>query len=137
MFHSSVSFSWHPSIRELLLITCQDEAFRGVSYIWDPLSAGPRYLSIGEQLPEGKVQGKTQALWVEWPQEAPVIFLSDASRYLVALANESLPYPEMWPLNDQGSSLQGFLSREDTPLLDGHDEDDHSTLDDTFSFKQG
>jgi hypothetical protein len=137
MFHSSVAFSWHPSIRELLLITCQDEAYRGVSYVWDPLSDGPRYLSLGEHLPDGKVQGKTQALWINWDHEAPAIFLSDAKHYMLALASDSLPYPEMWPQGDQGGSLQGSLSRGDMPLLDGPDDDDHSMLEDTFSFKHG
>lgn len=137
MFHSSVTFSWHPSIRELLLINCQDEAFRGLSYVWDPLSDGPRYLSLKEQLPEGKIQGKTQALWVKWPQESPVVFLSDANHYLLAVVSDSLSYPERWPLNEHGGSRQGSLSRGDIPLLDDLDEDDHSTLEDTFSFKHG
>ena len=90
MFHSSISFKWHPQIRELLLITCQDEEFRGSSYIWDPLSNGPRHLSLAQQLPGGKVEGKTQSSWVNWEQDVPILFLSDANRYLLIVATDTV-----------------------------------------------
>ena len=93
-----------------------------------------RYLSLGQHLPEGKTEGKTQASWVNWAQDAPALFLSDANRYLLAVASDSMPYPNAWPQADDANSLQGSTSRIDMPLLD---EDDHSTLEDTFSFKHG
>jgi hypothetical protein len=124
MFHSTVAFLWHPSIRELLLITSQDEAYRGLSYVWDPL-------------PGKKPQGKTQAVWLNWSQEAPAVFLSDATHYVLSLVSDSLPYPQAWQHGEQGSSLPGSVTKGDAPLLDGPDDDDHSTLEDTFSFKHG
>ncbi|CAM1505613.1 Fc.00g112500.m01.CDS01 [Cosmosporella sp. VM-42] len=144
IFHSSVTFSWSPCARELLLVNCQDEGSRGVSYVWDPLSNGPKPVSLEECLPGGKIVGKPQAVWVNRESEFPVLVLSDAQHYLLVSCGGdtdqcATPWREAagseWAL---GSAREGF-----SPIRDLGDDremsaliaDDTSTLEDTFSFK--
>ncbi|KAM0559649.1 hypothetical protein ACHAPJ_004173 [Fusarium lateritium] len=78
MFHSVVDFQWHPTTRELLLVTCQDDKYRGISFVWDPLSEGPKPISLEAHLLNGKIVGKTRAAWINGEPESPVLLLSDA-----------------------------------------------------------
>lgn len=143
MFHSNVSFTWHPTARELLLVTCQDNNYRGVSFVWDPLSAGPKAVSLEAHVPDGKLVGRSQSTWLNGDSEYPILLLSDAQHYLMMLCadvEQSLaPWGEATG-NEKvlGSAQTGFSSGQD--FVDAGDmsaliADDTSTLDDTFSFK--
>ncbi|PFH55386.1 hypothetical protein XA68_18439 [Ophiocordyceps unilateralis] len=107
MFHSHVTFSWHPANAELLLISCQDEARRGTSFVWDPLSEGPIPVKA---LPTA---GRRQVSWVSRQTESPELLVADAERYVLLSLSESNPWPGSEPDTD----------------------DDSSALDDTFFFK--
>ncbi|KAK7432729.1 hypothetical protein QQZ08_000589 [Neonectria magnoliae] len=143
MFHSSVNFAWHPTTRELLLVTCQDENHRGVSFIWDPLSDGPKPISLGKYLLDGKIVGKSRVAWLYGDAESPVLLLSDAQHYLMVSCADAEQCSPPWrePVGNEGvfdSARMGFSPGQDA--TDAGDmsaliADDTSTLDDTFSFK--
>ncbi|KAH7162671.1 hypothetical protein B0J13DRAFT_16292 [Dactylonectria estremocensis] len=143
MFHSNVGFTWHPTARELLLVTCQDENYRGVSFIWDPLSEGPKVVSLDAYVPEGKVVGRPQTTWLNGDSEYPILLLSDAQHYLMMSCADTEQSSAPWCAatgNERalGSAQTGFSSGRD--FVDAGDmsaliADDTSTLDDTFSFK--
>src|SRR5688572_6430505 len=39
LFHGNIrSLSWHPSVRETLLVRCDGDSYSGIVFIWDPLS---------------------------------------------------------------------------------------------------
>ncbi|KAH6896963.1 WD40-repeat-containing domain protein [Thelonectria olida] len=144
MFHSTVNFDWHPAIRELLLVTCQDENHRGVSFVWDPLTNGPEPVLLEAHLPDGKLVGKTQSVWINGETESPVLLISDAQRYLMmscADAADQCPTPWHEPGgNDRVLGSAREASSYDQGIEDADDlsallVDDTSTLDDTFSFK--
>ncbi|RCI09896.1 hypothetical protein L249_8409 [Ophiocordyceps polyrhachis-furcata BCC 54312] len=107
MFHSHVTFSWHPTSRELLLISCQDEARRGTSFVWEPLSEGPRTVSAQAQLPTGAATGRCQVSWVSRQTESPELVVADAENYVLLSLSGSNPWQD----------------------------DEESVLDDTFFFK--
>lgn len=143
IFHSSVNFSWHPCVRELLLVTCQDDGSRGLSFIWDPLSNGPKSVSLKDHLPDGKIVGKPQAAWVNRESESPVLVISDAQHYLMVSCGDAdhFPYPwreapgSDWALGSARESFPTIRDAEDDRDISGLIADDTSTLDDTFSFK--
>lgn len=130
MFHSPVEFNWHPAIRELLLVTCQDENHRGVAFVWDPLTNGPKPISLQAHLPDGKIAGKCQSAWVNGESESPLLLMSDTRRYLImSCADEADQCPTPWRDGSYDPSI-GDAGDVSTLLVD-----DTSTLDDTFSFK--
>ncbi|KPM40668.1 hypothetical protein AK830_g5914 [Neonectria ditissima] len=143
MFHSSVNFTWHPTTRELLLVTCQDENYRGVSFVWDPLSDGPKPFSLQKYLPDGKLMGKPHAAWLYGDAESPVLLISDAQHYLMVSCADAEQYLMPWrePAGNEGgsdSARTGFSPGQDTIEVGDMSAlmaDDTSTLDDTFSFK--
>ncbi|KAG6001389.1 hypothetical protein E4U54_001096 [Claviceps lovelessii] len=141
MFHSAVAFVWHPSSREVLLISCQEEGKQSASYVWDPLSQGPTSLNVERYLPTCKGPSKLQISWLNHESESPEILASDSKHYvLLSLANtgdEANPW----------ESAPGSVER-NSAWMTGRDEaesiasaspiviaDDVSKLDDTFSFK--
>ncbi|KAL7935086.1 hypothetical protein V8C35DRAFT_26468 [Trichoderma chlorosporum] len=137
IFHTVVSFQWHTSSRELLLVTSQDPAQRGVSFIWDPLSNGPTCLVPEDNLPEGKAVGKAQVAWINRETEIPVLFVSDAQHYLLLSPSQAGQDPNPWQQAAVDHSISG-TAQDDSPTsarfaTGGIDE---STIaDDTFSFK--
>ncbi|KAI5465839.1 WD40-repeat-containing domain protein [Mariannaea sp. PMI_226] len=143
MFHCAISFDWHPAIRELLLVTCQDDSHRGVSFVWDPLSDGPRPISLGAHLPDGKIVGKPQCVWLKGHTDLPVLLISDTQHYLMVSCGDAEQCPTPWhePAGSErapSSARDGFLFQ--TSARDGGDmlslmTNDTSTLDDTFSFR--
>lgn len=146
IFHSSVDFQWHPSVRELLLITCQDDIHRGLPFIWDPLSTGPTFVNLAEQFPSGKVTGKSQIHWINWGEESPILFLSDAQYFCLLSLSDASQGPTHWhkdggsSIMDQGSTREAFsVMRGEVhfPNEGVFGEDDTSVLEDTFSFKHG
>ncbi|KAH8737673.1 hypothetical protein BGZ61DRAFT_488901 [Ilyonectria robusta] len=143
MFHSSVNFTWHPTTHELLLVTCQDENYRGVSFLWDPLSNGLKPVSLEAFLPDGKVVGKPQSAWLDGDTEFPVFLISDAQHYLMVSCADVEQCPTPWreatgSERVVGSGRAGFSPGQevgDAGDMSALMADDTSTLDDTFLFK--
>ncbi|EKJ67948.1 hypothetical protein FPSE_11759 [Fusarium pseudograminearum CS3096] len=136
MFHSAVEYQWHPTARELLLVTCQDDKYRGVSFVWDPLSEGPKPVSLGSHLPNGKLTGKPQAAWINGEPEFPVLLLSDAQNGVLVSCADAAQCPTPWHEGAAGDRTLGSVHDiADTVDVSALMADDTSTLDDTFSFK--
>ncbi|EFQ33352.1 WD40 domain-containing protein [Colletotrichum graminicola] len=144
LFHGNVSaFCWHPTHREVLVVTCEGDSYAGLAFVWDPLSDGPKTVDFGGQLPEAKVLGKPQVSWLDWTGDAAVLLLGDNKyRIMACLAD---PEDSVAPWQDaQRGDLTMTTGRDETqlstPALDGFDEDlsglDMSEVDDTFSFKR-
>lgn len=136
LFHAPVEFCWHPSTRELLLITSVDGANRGVPFIWDPLSDGPKDLPVEAHLPDGKDSVKLSAAWLNWGKETPAVLLSNSQHYCLADVSDAEAAPDRWA-DYQRNSIGGSTAT-DHSLLRGSTPargDDTSMLDDTFSFK--
>ncbi|RDA90680.1 hypothetical protein CP533_4664 [Ophiocordyceps camponoti-saundersi (nom. inval.)] len=107
MFHSHVTFSWHPVSRELLLISCQDEARRGTSFVWEPTFQGPKAVSAQALLPTAAATGRCQVSWIGRQTEAPELVVADSENYVLLSLSGSNPWQD----------------------------DEESVLDDTFFFK--
>ncbi|KZL70817.1 WD40 domain-containing protein, partial [Colletotrichum tofieldiae] len=144
IFHGNVSaFSWHPTQREVLMVTCDGDSYAGLVFVWDPLSDGPRTVDFGGQLPEAKVLGKPQVSWLDWTGDAAVLLLGDNRYHLMASLAESEETGAPWQ-DAQRGDLTMTTGRDEThlsaPALDDFDEDlsglDMSEVDDTFSFKK-
>jgi hypothetical protein len=136
MFHSVVDFHWHPTARELLLVTCQDEKYRGVSFVWDPLSEGPKPVSLGAHLPNGKIVGRTRTTWINSDPEFPVVVISDAQNGVLVSCSDGAQCPTPWREGAVGDRTMGSVQDlGDTVDISSLMPDDTSTLDDTFSFK--
>ncbi|PTB81634.1 hypothetical protein M440DRAFT_15985 [Trichoderma longibrachiatum ATCC 18648] len=138
IFHSPVSFQWHANLRELLLITSQDPAQRGVSFIWDPLSEGPTPLVPEDYLPAGRSVRKTQVAWINRETEAPVLFVSDAEHYLLLSPSNNAerdtnPWQTAAAADHSGSEMA--LDSPTSACYAMDDGDGASVVDDTFSFK--
>ncbi|OTA04658.1 hypothetical protein A9Z42_0052650 [Trichoderma parareesei] len=137
IFHSIVTFQWHAKIRELLLITSQDPAQHGVSFIWDPLSDGPTPLVPEDHLPGGRAVGKAQVAWINHETEAPVLFVSDAEHYLLlSPSNDGGRDSNPWQaaaVDYSGSEMA--LDSPTSACYAMDDGDGASVVDDTFSFR--
>jgi hypothetical protein len=144
LFHSEVhSASWHPVSRETLLIRCVGDLYNGIVFVWDPLSEGPRTMDFSSHLPDRKVVGRSQAVWLHLDDsETPSLFFSDGQNYVLASVAESdqdIPY---W---QDASGVEAH--REESPLelvpaasaedlfLTEEDDDEVSELEDTFIHK--
>ncbi|KAG5941701.1 hypothetical protein E4U53_007372, partial [Claviceps sorghi] len=142
MFHSAVSFSWHPSSREVLLIWCQEDGRqnRSASYVWDPVSQGPTSLHVERYLPTCKGSSKLQISWLNHESETPEILASDSQHYvLLSLADpedEANPWGTAVGSTERDSTWTGRDEAESivsaSPIVIA---EDVSKLDDTFSFK--
>lgn len=134
LFHGDVTgLSWHPTIRETLLVRCEGDQYSGIVFVWDPLSEGPRSVDFARYLPGGRTIGKWRASWLGLDESAPIsLFLSDAQNYMLA----SLPDHDHQLLPWSGHPSTGQTertSREESPLeLVPADEVDDSELEDTF-----
>lgn len=133
IFHLDVSFSWHPASRELLLVTCQDEARRGSSFVWDPLSNGPASVIPDDCLPGGKAVGRPRVSWLNRGTEHPVLLVANAERYVLLYLAGAEDGSNPWQGAD-GDEWHGLSSacRDKTVVLDA---EDVAALDDTFSFR--
>lgn len=133
MFHENVShISWHPIIRETLLITCDGDAYNSVVFLWDPLSEGPKPVDFSEHLSRGKLQ----AIWLKLDNTDPgALFVSDGKEYLLASLAEGEDGALPW-LDD--SEISGLLSSARSQYPTGPDayDEEPSELDDTFCFKR-
>lgn len=132
IFHSIVTFSWHPSNRESLLITCQDETRQGLSYVWDPISHGPKPVIPEHYLSTTNTPGvssKVQISWIDIEAEQPVVLISTPQQYRLLSVAEGDQVPVTW---SGGSKWGDEVSDLDVSTLSGADE---AMPDDTFSFK--
>jgi hypothetical protein len=141
LFHSEVrSVTWHPTLRETLLIRCDGDLYNGMVFVWDPLSEGPRTVDFASHLPDQKVTGRPQATWLHLDDyETPVLFFSDEHSYVLASVGESEHEVPYW---QDRSAIESH--REESPLelvpaganqdpyLEDDEEDDASELEDTF-----
>lgn len=146
MFHGNISTaSWHPSVRETLLIRCEGDLYQGLVFVWDPLTEGPKPIDFTSQPSMGQITGKSQIIWLALKDIEPgVLFFSDSKNYIMASLVDSEEDPVPWE-GKQNSALHS-ATRTDDSLLDilhanGSDqgadgEDDDDELDDTFHFKR-
>ncbi|KAK0711344.1 hypothetical protein B0H67DRAFT_646721 [Lasiosphaeris hirsuta] len=152
LFHGNIgSLSWHPTIRETLLIRCEGEQYSGIFFVWDPLSEGPRSVDFAQHMPGAKAIGRSRASWLALDTSSPPsLFVSDAQNYVLASLVELDQGPPPWGDHGIGSPelelVGGSIAarREESPLelvpaadldLVGDDEDD-SELEDTFVYKR-
>ncbi|CAN8096688.1 unnamed protein product [Discula destructiva] len=131
IFHGTVSrISWHPAIRETLLITCEGEAYKSLVFLWDPLSKGPQTCNFSERLPHGNLQ----ALWLNLPSLEPgALFVSDNKDYLLVSLAEDDDDPVPWSMNGEDGESEGMTDHSMSPDL--YDQE-ASQLDDTFHFRR-
>ena len=151
LFHSSVTFSWHPSAREELLISCQEDSSLGIFYVWDPTSQGPRPIFVDDYLPSPRSGGKPHASWLNRESEFPELVLSNTQHFaLLSLADPELDADPWRPAD--GVAREDADAEADAPLMstgrldDGGaslgsakpiviKQQDATALDDTFSFR--
>ncbi len=142
IFHAAVSSAtWHPKMPETLLVSCDGPQHRGLAFIWDRLSSGPRSVDFAQQCPGSTVVGKPQYRWLNADSQSPTLFFSDDLSCLLATAggseNEAPPWGAWHDSNGNESPL------ELVPAATAHDgfrgeadcDDDSDELDDTFYFK--
>ncbi|KAH6606661.1 wd repeat-containing wrap73 [Trichoderma cornu-damae] len=137
IFHTTVAFQWHASSRKLLLVTSQDPAQRGLSFIWDPLSDGPTPLLPERHLPGGRAVGKAQVAWVNRETEIPVLFVSDDQHYVLLSPSGARQDPNPWQQAavDYDNSDIALCDSPTSAQYAVDEADDTSVMDDTFSFK--
>lgn len=135
LFHGNISkISWHPTIRETLLIVCEGDSNNSLAFVWDPLSGGPKPLDFSGRLSNVKLQ-------VHWLNlnglEPGALFASDGRQYLLAslavTEDETVP----WLCDSESSTL---LNDNSPRIMPAHTDDEYeegaSELDDTFCFKK-
>lgn len=147
IFHANVDFQWHPSIRELLLVTYHDETHQVLPFLWDPLSDGPTFIHHEERVSERKLASRAHATWLDTSSDDPVLLLSDGYQYcLVSLSDGDNGGP-YW--QDNGGHSTSITVSDSLPraglsriqdqtqyVLPRESDEDTSMLDDTFSFKR-
>ncbi|KAL2752681.1 hypothetical protein ACRALDRAFT_1072549 [Sodiomyces alcalophilus JCM 7366] len=144
IFHANISsFSWHPDIRELLMMSCESDNYSNLIFLWEPLWDGPRVLDFGSHIPDSKTGGKTQSSWVSWPGQPAVVFFGNTRHCIMATCAGSKDTPTSWQdIQIRDRSLD-YGNVETTPSHThgtGVDiliplESDLSCVDDTFSTK--
>ncbi|KAF5134292.1 WD repeat-containing protein [Metarhizium brunneum] len=140
IFHLPVIFTWHPSIRETLLICSQDDREQCMSYVWDPLSHGPTPLYAEKYLPASKPASKMQATWLNNETESPELLITNSQHYVLLSLADADQEPSPWEAAVGGVELDGPSSGRDEAESLGSARpiviaDDASNLDDTFSFR--
>lgn len=131
IFHGNVSrVSWHPTIRETMLVVCDGDAYKALVFFWDPLSEGPEMCNFSDPLCNGSVQ----ADWLTVPNLEPgALFASDNRSYLLASLAENDDEPVPWSTDSE--DLDAPDMTEHSMSADFYD-DEASQLDDTFCFKR-
>ncbi|KAH6694111.1 WD40 domain-containing protein [Plectosphaerella plurivora] len=143
IFHNTIStMSWHPTLREELLIACEGELYDALPFVWNPLSEGPRSVDFLRTLPDAKTSGKTQCSWLNLPGDSAILHFSDYKHTILA----SLAEADQPPLPWQHALNQGWRtgsSKLETPLMHSLDRglslitpEDILAADDTFAFKR-
>ncbi|PHH70301.1 hypothetical protein CDD82_7216 [Ophiocordyceps australis] len=127
--HSSVVFSWHPHIGELLLATCQDGAQAGSSVVWEPLSLqGPQVVSAPNIKAMSTATAQSQVTWIGTQSNHGQLLFSNSKQYLlVSMADdETDPWHQDYDADEGREASRHVLDATD---------DGTSTLDDTFLFR--
>jgi len=115
LFHAEVAtLSWHPTIRETLLLRCDDGDHHGLVFVWDPLTNGP--VSVDRRhgpLAKQTAGSKPRCMWLNCDGQDPVVFFSDgADCWLAAPMQGETP---LWAESNRGPGT-GALLREESPL---------------------
>lgn len=146
MFHSDISRTdWHPTQAELLLVKCEGDNYRGITFVWDPVSNGPQTIDFRSTLAGGKISGKPSTMWLKSNVEPASLFFADSQVcILCSLADtdeEVLPWHETQPTasteQHHAAAAETQLDLEPASATESDDQDgDMSQLDDTFHFKR-
>lgn len=157
IFHAPVAkITWHPTINELIMIRCEES--RGIAHLWDPSWEKPQIINFAQQVPGGKVIGKTVAKWLNSESSSPALLFSDTQDCLLASLSDADDGDLPW----QDSEAQGvdiYGQRTESPLdlvstnekksskvtIEALMEEDSFTrmssgseeVDDTFHFRKG
>jgi hypothetical protein len=114
IFHAPIAkITWHPKIDELLLVRCEDS--RGIVHLWDPSWENPRIINFGEQMPGGKVIGKTVAKWLNSDCASPALVFSDSQDCLLASLSEQADGDLPWQ-DAESKALDIYGQPEESPL---------------------
>lgn len=131
LFHSTATAQWHPSIRETLLIKCQVDSRQIVPYVWDPLSNGPIPVRLSDYISTAAKPARAHADWVNCILDVPLLLISDEKNYgLLCLAEPSQCTHTWRPTLDRDEIAWLSSTPGSTDNVN-----DHSVLEDTFSFK--
>lgn len=107
--------SWHPTVNELLLIRCEGEESRGFIHLWDPSWESPKIINFTDQIPGGKLLGKTVGRWLSTESAPPAIFFSDTQDCMLASVSEpgegDLPWQDA-----EAPAFDIYGQREESPL---------------------
>jgi WD40 repeat protein len=114
ILHSPIAkVSWHPSINELLMISCENE--RGMVHLWDPSWEGPRIVDFRKEIPGGKILGKSVVRWLEF--ERPAVFFSDEQDCLFGCVTDEEDGEGGVPWSEAEIGGDVYGRREESPLL--------------------
>ncbi|KIN05828.1 hypothetical protein OIDMADRAFT_100741 [Oidiodendron maius Zn] len=107
--------TWHPTVNELLLIRCEGEESRGFIHLWDPSWESPKIINFADQIPGGKLLGKTVGRWLSTESAPPALFFSDTQDCMLASVSE--PDEGDLPWQDAESpAFNIYGQREESPL---------------------
>jgi WD40 repeat protein len=113
ILHAPIAkLTWHPSINEVLMIRCEES--RGIVQLWDSSWEKPEVINFAEQMPGGKVIGKTIARWLNVDSPNPAMLFSDSQDCLLAtISNDT----EEVPWHDaETRRVDIYGQREESPL---------------------
>ena len=156
VFHVEVTtISWHPSARETLLLRCGDSDYRGLVFVWDPLSLGPISVDFRRSDLASETTRRPTCAWLRTEDQAPAVFYSDGIECLLAapMEGDAPPWAETRHEAAAGVSLgnesplflvpavegpEGIAVCKEGQMHDGSDKgsDSESEMqDDTFHYK--
>jgi hypothetical protein len=149
LFQSSVaSVSWHPSLRELLLIRCEGDPSSHNYFVWDPLSRGPQ--AVSPPLQSSDQEGRHSSSRMSWlnlggEQDAVLLCSTNQDLMLISLQEDTEDQPPPWQ-QEGNEDADSLLSSDPSQKLrsmpsrlsynDRLDDDDGSQPDDTFHWKR-
>lgn len=137
IFHSAIVMTWHPIIKESLLITCQDESRPGVFFEWDPLSQGPKPILAHDYLPRKNLsdaKDRIQLHWVNDGNDSATLLISNSQNCRLLSTAEAEDSFDRWRYDAQPTAETESWQNDEVSTLAG---DDGNLPDNTFSFKTG
>lgn len=93
------------------MVVCEND--KGVVHLWDPSWEKPKIVDFKEEIPGGKILGKSVVRWFEF--ERPCVFFSDEQDCLVACLDEGVDGVVPWD-EGSGNGISGYGDREESPL---------------------
>lgn len=142
VFYSAVTFSWHPSSRELLLVSPKDGPHKDKAFVWDPTSNGPSLASLdvpaSSSSTEKPAQG--QMSWISRDADPPLLLMTSPSVYGILAYADSQDAPSPWrdaesnwaPRSAFSTASEGLDIMDLSTMSSG----ETTALDDTFSFRK-